>query len=81
MCIYPFHSYRKIVIQKDNEYIGCFDSSKYIEDNSIEIFGIFLGQIQIIHNCNKNRNGFTKPYKGYYFITEYDYNNLIYKSA
>ena len=80
-CIYPFHSYRKIVIQKDNEYIGCFDSSKYIEDNSIEIFGIFLGQTQIIHNCNKNRNGFTKPYKGYYFITEYDYNNLIYKSA
>ena len=55
--------------------------SKYIEDNSIEIFGIFLGQIQIIHNCNKNRNGFTKPYKGYYFSTEYDYNNLIYKSA
>lgn len=80
-CIYPFHSYRKIVVQKDDEYIGCFDSSKYIEDNSIEIFGIFLGQTQIIHNCNKNKNGFTKPYKGYYFITEYDYNNIISKSA
>lgn len=80
-CIYPFHSYRKIVVQKDDEYIGCFDSSKYIEDNSIEIFGIYLGQTQIIHNCNKNKNGFTKPYKGYYFITEYDYNNVICESA
>lgn len=80
-CIYPFHKRRKIIVHNNKECIGCFDSSRYIEDNSIEIFGVFLGQTQIIHNCNKNKNGFTKPYKGYYFITEYDYNNLICKSA
>lgn len=80
-CIYPHYSYRKIVIYKDKEYIGCFDSSRYIEDNSINIFGVFLGQTQIIHNCNKNKNGFVKSYKGYYFISEYDYNNMVCKTA
>ena len=71
-CSYPKYSYRKIMVFKDNNFLGTFTSSKYIDEHSIELFGVDLGQTQIIHNCNYNKNGLHKKYKGYSFYFEND---------
>lgn len=48
-------------------------STKYIEDISIKNFKTYLGQTQIIKNCNENKYSIIKAYKDYYFVFEPDY--------
>ena len=58
---------------KNNECLGTFPSTKYIENISEINFKTHLGQTQIIKNCNKNKYSIVKSYKGYYFVFEPDY--------
>lgn len=69
-CLYPYYSYRKVLVFKDTKYIGTYDSTKHLENVSEKEFGTLLGQTQIINNCNSNKNGYHHTYKGYYFMFE-----------
>lgn len=75
-CLYPYYSYRKVLVFKDSAFIGIYDSTKSLEEISETEFIMPLGQTQIINNCNENKHGFCKKYKGFHFIFEPDYLNL-----
>ncbi len=72
-CIFPYHTDRRVLVFKNNICLGIFSSARYIENISTIQFNTYLGQTQIIGNCNKNKNSITKEYKGYCFIFEPDY--------
>lgn len=75
-CIYPYHSYRKVFIFKNMDCIGKFSSTKDLERDSLKLFNVYLGASQIIRNCNTNKNGIIKEYKGFSFMFECDYLNM-----
>ena len=72
-CKFPYHTDRKVLVFKDNLYLGMYPSTKYIEEISLNKFNIYLGQTQIIHNCNKNKLSTNTKYKGSSFVFEPDY--------
>lgn len=72
-CMFPYHTYRRVLVFSKNEYLGIFPSAKYIESISMNNFNTYLGQTQIIRNCNKNKYSNVKTYKDFYFIFEPDY--------
>ena len=74
-CMYPYHSYRKILVFDENNFLNEYPSSKYIEKISCSELNEYFSQTQVINNCNENKYSLCKKAKGYYFVFKPDYIN------